>query len=177
MLHLVSGNDRHFRRNIKDLKRLLREVHSAAGCDRPRDASLSEEFEQILRPREGPHFRDLPGIGFRVALLQLFYLFGGNFASGFPQQGIHKQSTTHTNAAMNAPDGELDAAALQGFSPRQHVLINAVYQRSIKIEKKGGRIGSLFHVWYRRRLDFDLRSCRTTEMRECSSALQSDALQ
>ena len=54
--------------------------------------------------------RQITTIDHMPGRLQLFYLFGGNFASGFPQQGIHKQSTTHTNAAMNAPDGELDAA-------------------------------------------------------------------
>jgi hypothetical protein len=37
---------------------------------------------------------------------------------------------------MNAPDGKFNAAALQGFSPSQHVLIDTVHQRAIKIEKE-----------------------------------------
>jgi hypothetical protein len=35
---------------------------------------------------------------------------------------------------VNAPDGQLDALALQGFLPREDVLVDAVDKRAVEIE-------------------------------------------
>ena len=38
---------------------------------------------------------------------------------------------------MNTPDGEFDARFLQRFAPSEHMLVDAIHQRTIKIEQKG----------------------------------------
>jgi hypothetical protein len=40
---------------------------------------------------------------------------------------------------MNSPDSEVDPHLFQSFSPREDMLVNAVNQRAIKIEKKSGQ--------------------------------------
>ena len=40
---------------------------------------------------------------------------------------------------MNSPDSEVDPHLFQSFSPGEDMLVNAVNQRAIKIEKKSGQ--------------------------------------
>ena len=54
----------------------------------------------------------------------------------FAQQHVGKQAAAHADLAMNAPDREFDALLIEGFAPRQHVLIDAVDQRSIQVKQK-----------------------------------------
>jgi len=54
--------------------------------------------------------------------------------SRFAGEGAHDQPSAHADEAVNAPVGKLDPALLQRFPPGEHVLINAVHQRSIQIE-------------------------------------------
>jgi hypothetical protein len=58
-------------------------------------------------------------------------------ASNLPQKGVNKQSATHADAAVNAPYRQLDPHFLEGLSPGQDMLVNAVYQRAVQIEQEG----------------------------------------
>jgi hypothetical protein len=45
---------------------------------------------------------------------------------------------------MDAPYGELESRSLQCFVPRQDVLIDAIDERAVQVEKKGRSAGFLF---------------------------------
>ncbi|HEX3854161.1 MAG TPA: hypothetical protein VHW01_24525 [Polyangiaceae bacterium] len=49
-----------------------------------------------------------------------------------------QQSAAHSHAPVDAPDRELDVERFESLSPGEHVLINAVDERAIKIEDERG---------------------------------------
>jgi hypothetical protein len=49
---------------------------------------------------------------------------------GFPQKHVCEQATTHADLAMDAPDRDVNPLSLECFAPSQHMLIDAVDQRS-----------------------------------------------
>ena len=57
--------------------------------------------------------------------------------SGFPEKHICEKAPAHPDLAMNAPYGEHDPFGLERLVPSQHVLINAIDECAIEIEKKG----------------------------------------
>ena len=57
---------------------------------------------------------------------------------GFAQEGVDEQAAAHANAPVHPPDIELDAFVGQRASPGEHVLIHAVHERPVQIEKEGG---------------------------------------
>jgi hypothetical protein len=69
--------------------------------------------------------------------------FSSYFVSGLAKNGVRHEPTAHADPAMNPPHGELDADTRHRLAPREHMLINAIDQRAIQIEQKGGspRIG------------------------------------
>jgi hypothetical protein len=71
-----------------------------------------------------------------VALLEAAGLFRRDAVTCFAQQGVNKQPATHTNLAMNSPDGEFHSAGFKRFAPREHMLVNAIHERAIEIEKE-----------------------------------------
>jgi hypothetical protein len=50
------------------------------------------------------------------------------------KQCVDEEPTTHANATMNPPYCELNAQIFQGFTPSQHVLVNAVDERPIEVK-------------------------------------------
>ena len=68
-------------------------------------------------------------------------LLRSHLASDLPQQGVHEQATAHSDAAVDAPDRELDPRLLQGLPPRQDVLVDAIHECAVEIEQEGrGRL-------------------------------------
>src|SRR5947207_3157488 len=65
-------------------------------------------------------------------------LLGLELAAGLAEQRIDEQAATHADATMDAPHRELDADALQGFAPREHMLVHAVHERAVEIEEESG---------------------------------------
>ena len=59
-----------------------------------------------------------------------------HLAPGFSNQRLHKQTATHADLPMNAPDGELNSRLLEGFPPRQHVLVDVIHKRAVQIEQE-----------------------------------------
>ena len=53
-------------------------------------------------------------------------------------QLIGKQPTAHADLAMNAPYRQFDSLVIQRLFPRKDVLIHAVDQRAVEVEKEGG---------------------------------------
>jgi hypothetical protein len=52
----------------------------------------------------------------------------GNVAPGLAQQRIDEQAAAHSDAPVNPPDGERDAALFQRLAPGQYMPVNAVDQ-------------------------------------------------
>src|SRR5438445_264941 len=71
-----------------------------------------------------------------MAALELICFCDLERPAGFPQEGISHQSTTHTDAAMDATNREIDPGIFQGGAPGQHMLINAVDQRAVQVEEE-----------------------------------------
>jgi hypothetical protein len=69
-----------------------------------------------------------------MSTLQFLDETGADLGSGLAQQRIDQQSATHADPAMNSPDRELDPHLLEGFTPRQHVLVDAVDEGPVEIE-------------------------------------------
>src|SRR5262245_59764765 len=63
-------------------------------------------------------------------------LFHGNSVSRFAREGVDEEAAAHADLSMNAPDGQVNSAGLERLAPREHVMIDAVDERPIKIEKK-----------------------------------------
>jgi hypothetical protein len=57
-------------------------------------------------------------------------------AADFAQQLVGEQPAAHADAAMHAPDVELNPAGGECFLPGEHMLVHAVDQRTIEIEEK-----------------------------------------
>src|SRR5215470_6890408 len=68
---------------------------------------------------------------------------GRNFASNFARQRVDEESTTHANLTMNSPDGEMNSAGLERLAPGEHVLVNAVDECAVEIEKKSRSVGAV----------------------------------
>src|SRR3982074_2632996 len=77
---------------------------------------------------------------------QVFRLLGRHRMSRLPPHRIYQKPATHPDAPVDAPHGKLDTGALQGFAPCQHVLVNAVHQRTVQIEKECRRVARGFHL-------------------------------
>ena len=58
------------------------------------------------------------------------------FKAGFPGERAGKQSARHADAPVNAPDRNVNAFLLQGGTPRQHMVVDAVDQRAVEIEQE-----------------------------------------
>jgi hypothetical protein len=53
------------------------------------------------------------------------------------RERVDEETTAHADLAVNAPHGEINPTGLERLAPREHVLIDAVDECSIEIEKKG----------------------------------------
>ena len=56
--------------------------------------------------------------------------------AGLALELVCEQAAAHADLAMDAPDRELDAFAVEGLLPGQHVLVDAVDQRPVEVEQK-----------------------------------------
>jgi hypothetical protein len=60
-----------------------------------------------------------------------FRLFGGHGVPGLVQDGVGHQPAAHADAAVDGPDGQLDAHVGHCFVPGQDVLVDAIHQRAV----------------------------------------------
>ena len=77
-------------------------------------------------------------IGFRVHPTQAIEPILAEIHAGLAFELVGEQAAAHADLAMDAPDRELDAFAVERLLPRQHVLVDAVHQRAVEIEQKHG---------------------------------------
>jgi hypothetical protein len=55
---------------------------------------------------------------------------------GFAQKHVCQRATAHADLAVDAPDRDVDPLSLKRFAPSQHMLIDAVDQRAVKVEQE-----------------------------------------
>ena len=58
--------------------------------------------------------------------------------AGFPNELVGEEAAGHADLAVDAPDGELDAFAVERLLPGQHMFIDAVDERAVEIEQEDG---------------------------------------
>ena len=68
-------------------------------------------------------------------------LLGLQLAARLAEQRVDEEAAAHADTAVDAPDRELDAGALERFAPGEHVLIHAVHERAVEIEQERGTGG------------------------------------
>jgi len=56
---------------------------------------------------------------------------------GFPEQHIGEETARHTDAAMDAPDRQIDILCLQGIVPGEDMIVDAVDEGAVEIEQEG----------------------------------------
>ena len=137
MLDHVARDDRHFGVDAKETKRKVRALESSASGDGPGNIRRSQIRQQLRRARQWPHLRRVLLKRFAVYLVYSLSLFGRNLSPDLTSQSVHEESAAHADLAVNAPNGEMNPAGLERLTPREHVLIDAIDQRSVEIEKKG----------------------------------------
>jgi hypothetical protein len=91
-------------------------------------------FQQLSSARQRPNLGRAARVDIGVSTLQLLDKPGADLGSGLAKQRVDQQSATHADPAMNSPDGEPDPHLLKGFTPCQHVLVDAVDERPVEIE-------------------------------------------
>ena len=73
--------------------------------------------------------------------LELRCILGGHRSPGLAEKGIHEEPAAHSDAAMDAPDRQLDPRLFERLSPRQDVLVDAIHECAVEIEQEGrGRL-------------------------------------
>jgi hypothetical protein len=53
------------------------------------------------------------------------------------QEDVGERPAAHADLAMDAPDRQLDALGVERLAPGEHMLIDAVDERSVEIEDEG----------------------------------------
>src|SRR3989442_5370146 len=91
---------------------------------------------EVLRAGQGAHVAQLCGEQARVRPLELGRLLLAQLVSRLARQTIRQQSTTHPDAPMDAPDGQVDAAQLEGLVPGDGVLVHAVGKGAVEVEQE-----------------------------------------
>ena len=66
--------------------------------------------------------------------------------AGLAEEHVREQPAAHADAAMNAPDRELDALRPQRLVPGEHVLVHAVDERAVEVEEEGGLLSRFNHL-------------------------------
>jgi hypothetical protein len=96
----------------------------------------------VLQQRTGagqwPHLGQVTAEALAVSPLQLRGPLRVELASGLAQQRVDEETAAHSDPAVDPPHGELYAEALEGLPPGEDVLVDAVHQGAIQVEKKGG---------------------------------------
>jgi hypothetical protein len=101
-------------------------------------------IEKLARSGERAHLLGAGGIGFGVVPLQALHLFSRDGAARLAEERVQEEPAAHPDSSMDAPDRELDAGALEGVPPGEDVLVDAVHERPVEVEEKGGG-GPLAH--------------------------------
>jgi hypothetical protein len=78
------------------------------------------------------------GVSGEVALAEAIDALRTNLKTGFPQEHVGEQTAAHPNSAVNTPDRQIYALFVEGLFPCDHVLIDAIDQRTIQVEKENG---------------------------------------
>jgi hypothetical protein len=68
--------------------------------------------------------------------LELLCLFRGYPLAYLPPKSLNQQAAAHANATMNPPHSQGQAHLFKSLMPRKHMLIHAVDECAIKIEKQ-----------------------------------------
>jgi hypothetical protein len=73
-----------------------------------------------------------------MALAQPLNTIGADRESGFAKKLIGEQPSAHADLAVDAPYGQLDPLGVESLLPGQHMLIDAVDERAVEVEKENG---------------------------------------
>ena len=113
------------------------------GGDGPRQANLAKVLQELASAGQDSDGWYSAGEIFRVEFFKA--LDGGGICgvTYFSQKAGQEKGTAHAYAAVDFPVRDVQAEVGEGFVPGENVLIGAVDQSAIKIEKHGRERDSL----------------------------------
>jgi hypothetical protein len=91
----------------------------------------SEIREQFLRAGQRPDLVNEALVRSLMEPLDAPGLLSTHLSPGFSHQRMHEQPSAHADLPVNTPDRKLDSGLLEGFPPRQHVLVDVIDQRPV----------------------------------------------
>ena len=77
-----------------------------------------------------------PLIGARMAFAQPLAAVLVDRNPRLADELVGEQAPAHADLAMDAPDGEVEALVVERLLPGEHMLIDAVDQRAVEVEKE-----------------------------------------
>ena len=92
--------------------------------------------DRLARARQRADLRRALGVRLGVQAPELAGLLVGHLATGLPQEGVREQAAAHPDLAVDPPDGQVDPGAVQGETPCQHVLVDAVDEGAVEVEQE-----------------------------------------
>ena len=95
--------------------------------------ALLSQAKSSRAPGNGRIWSRHPPVGLGVLAPQALEPVLAHLDAGFPFELVGEQAAAHPDLAMDAPDREVDALAIERLLPCQHVLIDAVHQRLVEI--------------------------------------------
>ena len=101
----------------------------------------TEVWVELARSRPGEIVGLVTGPLTNLALAlriepELPRLLFGHLATGLAQEGVREQAAAHPDLAVDPPDGQVDPGAVQGETPCQHVLVDAVDEGAVEVEQE-----------------------------------------
>ena len=137
--HFVARHDRHaVEIDAERFEHGPRRFHAPARRDRPRNARVGQMRDELASAGQRADRPRAPAVGLRMHATQTLAARGVDLVAALAQEDVRHQATAHADLAMDAPDRERDAFAFERFLPGEHMLIDAVDERAIEIEKKCG---------------------------------------
>ncbi len=71
-----------------------------------------------------------------MALLKFLRLLLSQPLADLSAESLNQQTATHADAAMNTPHSQGETQLFQRLVPREHMLIDAIDESAVKIEKQ-----------------------------------------
>ncbi len=99
--------------------------------------------QKLARAGKRPDWRRNSAVGLGMELLQVRGLFARGIEPGFAQPERSRTGRRSCRCADECATRRDGCRFLQRLAPGQHMLVNAIHQRAIEIEEKGGR--DVFH--------------------------------
>ncbi len=136
--HQIAG-DHHMLGRI-DAKRLQHRpggAHAARGGDAPGDFIFAQMLQEFARARQHDRAGAAGVVVVRMQVAQFLAQLVVDLAAQFAGEGGGEEIARHADAAVDAPDRNVDVLVAERPVPGHDVVIDAVDEGAVEIEEEG----------------------------------------